>query len=250
MFSRSSALAWSRSIGFAALFAVIAGCSSAPQSSPSAPGTTSQPSPQSTESPIAAPQSVPSQPSPVDSAPESEPTTPNASRKVEKCVVRMARVNDPESPLNIRSSPNTSSNENIVGKLRNGSYVSIEDEQNGWYKISGETPGWIAKSKTESNCTEKIERVELGKDPIEIADSFIGAGSHKYLLNLTKGQKLTVTNDRDVFPMIVAPNGKDLTDYRENRKSWTGEIPATGDYAIIFDSNFKGYEYAISVEVR
>jgi hypothetical protein len=247
MFSRSSALVWSRSIGLAALFSVIAGCSSAPQSSPI---TTPQPSPQSTESPIVAPQSVPSQPSPVDSAPESKPTTPNASRKVEKCVVRMARVNDPESPLNIRSSPNTTSNANIVGKLRNGSYVSIEDEQNGWYKISGETPGWIAKSKTESNCTEKIERVELGKDSIEITDRFIGAGSHKYLLNLTKGQKLTVTNDRDVFPMIVAPDGKGLTDDRENRKSWAGEVPATGDYAIVFDSNFKGYEYAISVEVR
>lgn len=252
---RFSALGWSYSIGFAALFAVMAGCSSVPQSSvPTTPSptTTAQPSPRSTEAPTAAPQSIVSQPSPIDSTPESKPATSNATRSVEKCVVRMAKVNDPESPLNVRSAPDATSKDNIIGQLRNGIYVDIKAEQDGWYKISGETPGWIAKSKTESNCGEKVERVEFGKGQtsIEITDRFIGVGSHKYRFNLAQGQKLTVTNNRDVFPRIVAPDGKDLASFDESRKTWASEVPATGDYSIIFESNYKGYEYGVLVEAR
>lgn len=164
----------------------------------------------------------------------------------------MARVNDSESPLNVRSSPNAASKENIVGQLKDGTYVEIEDKQNGWYKITGETPGWIAQSKTESNCTEKIERVEFsqGQTSIEIVDRFIGVGTHTYRFNLAQGQQLTVTRNRQVFPRIVSPNGKDLASFDEDRKTWTGEVPVTGDYSIVFESNYKGYDYAVVVEAR
>jgi hypothetical protein len=257
---RSSALIWLRSGACVTLLAVMAACSSAPQSS--APGTTSpttapQSSAKPIESPTAAPQSIPQsipQPSPEspksDASPSSNSASSKAARTVEKCVIRMAKVNDPESPLNVRSSPNASSQ--IVGQLPNGAFVDVENEQDGWFKITGEKPGWIAKSRTESNCGEKVERVEFakGQDMIEIVDRFIGVGSHTYRFNLGKGQTLTVTRDRQVFPRIVAPDGKDLVEYREDRKSWTGEVAATGDYEIIFDSNYKGYEYAVSVEAR
>lgn len=165
----------------------------------------------------------------------------------------MAKVNDPESALNVRSSPNAASKDNIVGQLKNGVFVEVKDEQNGWFKIAGETPGWIAKSKTESNCGEKIERVEFGsnQDSIQIADRFIGVGTHSYRLNLAKGQRLTVTSDRgDVFPRIIAPNGKDLVSSPDQQSPWTSELAETGDYKFELESNYKGYPYAFSVNVR
>lgn len=165
----------------------------------------------------------------------------------------MAKVNDPESLLNVRSSPNAASKDNIVGKLRNGAYVDVKDEQDGWFNITGETPGWIAKSRTESNCGEKIERVEFGKgqDSIQIADRFIGVGTHSYRLNLAKGQKLTVTSDRGgVFPRIIAPNGRDLVSSPDQQSPWTSELAETGDYKFELESNYKGYQYAFSVQAR
>lgn len=240
-------------MGCAALLPLVASCSSAPQSSPKAPASiiATQPSPQSTASP-AVPQSIPSQSTSIETPSEPNASPTQASRRVEKCTVRMARVNDPESPLNVRSSPNAASKENIVGQLKNGTYVDIEDEQNGWYKITGETPGWIAKSKTDRSCTEKIERVEFGKGQtsFKIVDRFIGVGTHTYRVNLVQGQSLTVTRDREVFPRIVGPSGQDLASFDENRTTWTGEIPTTGDYSIVFESNYKGYDYAVSVEAR
>lgn len=246
---------WSRFTGCLALLAIIAGCSSTPQSPPVAvtPSPSVSPSPNVSEfpAPSANPQSAPTQPS-------SEPTTPSdapsqASRSVEKCVIRMAKVSDPESPLNVRSSPNATSKNNIVGQVPNGVYVEVKDEQDGWFKIVGETSGWIAKSRTESNCGEKIERVEFGKgqDSIQIADRFIGVGTHSYRFNLAKGQRLTVKSDRDgVFPRIITPNGKDLVSSPEQQSPWTGELAETGDYTFELESNYKGYQYAFSVQAR
>ncbi|MBW4441505.1 MAG: SH3 domain-containing protein [Plectolyngbya sp. WJT66-NPBG17] len=247
---------WSRFTGCVALLALVAGCSSAPQSSPVAtvPSPSVSPSPIAptvSDSPIANPQSVPTQPNPEPAAPISAPS--KASRTVEKCVIRMAKVNDPESPLNVRSSPNATSKDNIVGQLGNGAFVEVKDEQNGWFRIEDETPGWIAKSKTENNCGEKIERVEFGEgqDEIQIVDRFIGVGTHTYRLNLAKGQRLTITSDRGgVFPMVIAPNGKNLVSSPEQQSPWTGELTETGDYKLMLDSNYKGYQYAFSVNVR
>lgn len=248
-----SSLTWTRLTGCVALLAIVAGCSSAPQS----PSITSTPtpavssSPTVVESPIANPQSAPAPSNPEPSTPISVPK--KAARTVEKCVIRMAKVNDPESPLNVRSSPNATSKDNIVGKLPNGAFVDVTDEQDGWFKITGETPGWIARSKTENNCGEKIERVEFGSNQteIQIVDRFIGVGTHSYRLNLAKGQRLTVTSDRGgVFPRIIAPNGKDLVSSPEQRSPWTSELAETGDYKFELESNYKGYQYAFSVDVR
>jgi len=237
-----NSLAGSRFIGCAVILTVIAGCSSTPQS----PSITTSLSPSVSPSPTA-----PTQSNPEPTAPSDAPT--NATRTVEKCVIRMARVNDPESPLNVRSSPNATSKDSIVGKLRNGAYVEVKDEQDGWFNIIGDTPGWIAKSRTESNCGEKIERVEFskGQDSIEIADRFIGVGTHSYRLNLAKGQKLTVTSDRGgVFPRIIAPHGKDLVSSPDQQSPWIGELAETGDYKFELESNYKGYQYAFSVQAR
>jgi N-acetylmuramoyl-L-alanine amidase/uncharacterized protein YraI len=53
-------------------------------------------------------------------------------------------VNDPEPPLNVRSDAGT--NFSIVGKLNNGTSVEVvEDNQEGWVRISSPLEGWVAK---------------------------------------------------------------------------------------------------------
>lgn len=161
----------------------------------------------------------------------------------------MARVNDPNPPLNVRSSPNTDASSKIVGQLQNGTYVSVEEEQSGWLRIN-EPAGWIAKSRTESNCNLKVERVELGRgqSSATISDRFIGTGSHEYRMNLTKGQRITLTGSK-IIPWVVAPNGKFLNE-RDNESSWSGELPETGNYTLMLDSNYKGYAYSFTVKVQ
>ncbi|MBD2081051.1 SH3 domain-containing protein [Leptolyngbya sp. FACHB-17] len=254
---------WSRLIGVITVLALVAGCSSTPQSQPNAQSNTATPSPSVSPSLPVSESSAPiaksntndetSQPTPEPDTPRDTPT--QGTRTVEKCIVLMARVNDPDSPLNVRSSPKATTTENIVGQLKNGTYVDVKEEQNGWFRISGETPGWIAKNRTDKTCGEKTERVQFGRgqDSIEIRDRFVGGGTHSYRFNLAKGQKMTLTsgsNRGELLPAVISPSGKSLISDLEQPSSWTGTLPETGDYTLQFDSNFKGYEYTFEVQVR
>jgi serine/threonine protein kinase len=60
-------------------------------------------------------------------------------------------VSDPESPLNVRSRPDTKRGE-IVGKLENGTSLTVVGEQNGWVQISSPVSGWISKTRTKTVC--------------------------------------------------------------------------------------------------
>jgi serine/threonine protein kinase len=98
----------------------------------------SQPAP--TPSPTTpAPNPSPSQPAPNPSA--STPTSENCA----------LIVDDSQSPLNVRSAPNTNSSK-VVGTLNNGAVVTFVTAQNGWIQISSPVAGWIAKSRTRRVC--------------------------------------------------------------------------------------------------
>jgi hypothetical protein len=176
---------------------------------------------------------------------------------VENCVVTQAIAADPNPPLNIRSEPEVQP-DNVVGTLKNGSWLSVVAERDGWFQIrsldGNEVAGWVAKNRTESNCNQKTARIALPQagGTVAIADRFVGTGSHKYVFRANQGQTLTVTNQKDVFPNILAPTGQPLIseNYDENRQNWTGELPATGEYTLELDSNFKGYDYAFSAQVK
>ncbi len=60
-------------------------------------------------------------------------------------------VFDPESPLNVRSSPDAKLGK-VVGTLQNGTRLSVIAEQNGWLQITSPVQGWIAKSRTKTVC--------------------------------------------------------------------------------------------------
>ncbi|MEG4804933.1 SH3 domain-containing protein [Microcoleus sp. ARI1-B5] len=175
-------------------------------------------------------------------------TPPNSG-----CKISMAVVSDPNPPLNVRSHPQVSGS-TIVGKLKNNTFVSVAEEHNGWLRIT-EPPGWIAKNRTESSCSNVNQQINFlpGGDEAIVKGRIIGGGTHSYKIRATKGQTMTVKNRKDVFPSIITPGGKLLAGdpYKQEEKTeWTGKMPVTGNYTFQLDSNFRGYEYEFYVRVR
>lgn len=192
---------------------------------------------------------------PVKPNSESSPSKPQqpeaASRKIETCKITMAKVADANPPLNVRSQP-TIDPSNIVGELKNGTFVTVTNQLDGWFAIATPVKGWIAQSQTDSDCNEKTERVSFGAggDSVMISERFVGTGTHRYRFNLGKGQTLSLRSDRRTLPKIVSPDGKDLFVSDDRQTSWTGELAMTGDYTLELDSNYKGYKYSFSVQVK
>ncbi len=174
-------------------------------------------------------------------------TPPNSG-----CRISMAVVSDPNPPLNVRSIPQVNGSK-IVGKLKNNTFVSVAQEQNGWLRIT-EPPGWIAKNRTESSCPNVKQQINFlpGGDEAIVKGRIIGGGSHSYRIRATKNQTMTVRNRKDVFPQIITPSGKLLAGdpYQGNETEWSGKMPVTGNYTLQLDSNFRGYEYEFSVRLR
>ena len=174
-------------------------------------------------------------------------TPPNSG-----CKITQAVVSDPNPPLNVRLSPQLRDSQ-IVGKLNNNTFVSVAEEQNGWLRIT-DPPGWIAKNRTESSCSNVNQQINFlpGGDEAIVKGRIIGGGSHSYIIRAAKGQTMTVRNRKDVFPLIIAPGGKVLAGnpYEGNETEWTGKVPVTGNYTLQLDSNFRGYEYEFLVQVR
>lgn len=223
-------------------------------------------SPQSSPSPSSPPpeRNSPAQPMPI--AEGNPPTTIAASaqrepvqrelvrgepsREVQSCRITMAVVDDPQPPLNVRSSPTTAA-QNIVGQVNNGTYLTVAQEQDGWLQIT-EPAGWVAKSRTQSGCNEKVEQVQFGagNTGAEISDRFVGTGFHQYLLTARAGQTLTITRQSGPIPFVVTPAGQVLTETSDSGDRWSGKLPLSGDYALQLDSNYKGYSYSFVVEIQ
>lgn len=219
------------------------------------------PSPAATSSP-ATPR-TPSQPatpaSPIVSSPVVTPTPVPVTPLVvtpqrDNCRISMARVNDPDPPLNVRRTPEVVQG-NIVGQLENGTFVSVVAEERGWLQIQGPVEGWIAQNRTEYSCAMVKQPVSFlpGGNSAIIQGEIIGGGSHAYLLRLSRGQTLTVENLQGVFPMILGPDQRVIAGdpYQDgNREEWTGEVPVAGEYTFQLDSNYKGFEYEFLVKVE
>lgn len=60
-------------------------------------------------------------------------------------------VFDSESPLNVRSIPDTKLGQ-VVGTLNNGTPLTVIAEQNGWLQISSPVQGWVSKKRTKTAC--------------------------------------------------------------------------------------------------
>jgi len=221
-----------------------------PAPTPTTPAQPPEVQPMAQESKISSTQTTPPTAAKPQTAIAPEVKT-EPTRDVQSCVVKMAIVEDPDAPLNVRSAPTTTA-ENVVGQVQNGTYLTVAQEQNGWFQITEPMQGWVVKSRTRSGCNEKVERVRFntGNTSAEISDRFVGTGFHKYLLTAQAGQTITITRQSGPFPSINKPDGKLLAQVDDNRDRWSGELPASGDYTLQFDSNYKGYSYSFVVEIK
>ncbi len=188
----------------------------------------------------------------TDSSNSSTTKAPENLRLVERCETTMAQINDPNPPANVRSQPSTAGStaaSPIVGNLKNGIFVIIVDQRDDWFKISTPMKGWVAKKITLSGCNRKEERVRFAKNRKDttIADEFIGSGNHIYKLYLLKGQTLTLNPQKGPRPTVIAPNGNVLVESSDQSASWSSKLPQSGNYQIMLESNFKGYNYAFEV---
>ncbi len=93
------------------------------------------------------PNSSPTNPIPNSSPTKPSPTPSSSTPTPENCKLI---VEDPQSPLNVRSAPNENSDK--VGTLNNGEVVTFVTAQNGWIQISDPVSGWISKSRTRRVC--------------------------------------------------------------------------------------------------
>ena len=219
-----------------------------------------KPTPQSSPSPpveevpsTVAPDPTPElSPLPNASLPEPTPEVQPATVEVLLCEVQMAQVNDPDPPLNVRSQPDPTQ-DNIVGTLENGTFLTVETEEKGWLKIIDPIAGWVAKNRTDSECAEKLVRIEFPENGgfTTLKGSFVGTGLHEYTFVGQAGETLTLEGDL-VLPFILAPSGTEITGGLglSGVTTWTGELSESGQYSLQMNSNFRGYEYELFVELK
>lgn len=180
-------------------------------------------------------------------------TTNPADIETLSCRITMAQVNDPDGPLNVRSQPDASAN-NVVGQLENGTMVTVESEANGWFQITNPIAGWISQNRTDSSCNQKVAQVNFapGSVSFELRDRILGSGSHRYKFKASPGQSLILTAREGPLPIVLTPDGTELNAETTSNgaSTWTGQLSARGEYTLDFPSNFRGFTYETSVELK
>ena len=70
-------------------------------------------------------------------------------------------VNDPQPPLNVRAAQ-TDRFDNVVGKVENGTPITVIGKQRGWLQVGSPVPGWVDQSLTKTIC-DQAEQAEIAK---------------------------------------------------------------------------------------
>ena len=197
-------------------------------------------------------------PDPSLNAPPSAPEVAQVSVPVitpdtENCPIRMAVVDDPDGPLNVRSSPEVTT-DNVVSSLENQAFVSIVQEQGTWFEIETPIQGWIAKSRTRYTCArvDKAIALDASNPQARVQGSLIGTGIHQYRVSLSGGETLTVENQNGIFPSVLSPDQQLLNpDWSgtEEITTWSQTLTTPGDYSLFLDSNFRGFDYDFQIRV-
>lgn len=83
---------------------------------------------------------------------------------------------DPDPPLKVRSSPVVAP-DNVVGTLRNGTMLTIIDENSGWLRVSQPVAGWVYKELTVTSCVPAEQAVET---PIVASNQLLAMATEQY----------------------------------------------------------------------
>lgn len=195
------------------------------------------------------------------------------------CVTSTGYVNDPNPPLNVRSSPDIRS-DNIVYSVANGQELWLIARSGDWFRVKnprsyGPKNVWVAAAFIDWACNSAKETVNTF--PATIKKRIPPMGEHSYFLQLKKGQKLSIASE-NLFRTSQNPAcswwrlGLSESDdplakaVREelNRDNEQAKIlckandqgtvifhaPVTGKYVIVVAAWKKWYEYEIIVNVQ
>jgi len=72
----------------------------------------------------------------------------NASNSL--CDYNKRLVDDPKPPINVRRGAGV--NFEVIGKLDNGTQITVQGEREGWLQISAPIAGWVASNRTKPIC--------------------------------------------------------------------------------------------------
>jgi len=86
---------------------------------------------------------------------------------------------DPNPPLNVRSSP-VSAPDNVVGKLRNGTQLTVVDENEGWVRISRPLEGWVYKELTVTSCVSAATARVVTPPPTDSGSNILAEATEYY----------------------------------------------------------------------
>jgi serine/threonine protein kinase len=67
-----------------------------------------------------------------------------------QCDYTRRLVSDPQPPINVRQGAGL--DYAIVGKLDNGTQITVQSEKQGWFQISAPIAGWVAANRTKPIC--------------------------------------------------------------------------------------------------
>lgn len=88
----------------------------------------------------------------------------NAVGQLPENTVCTTIATDPDPPLNVRSSP-VKAPDNIVGKVNNGTELSVIDENGGWLRVSQPIAGWVYKPLTVTSCVSEQAKSQAANSP-------------------------------------------------------------------------------------
>ena len=117
-------------------------------------------------------------------------------------------IADPKPPLNVRSSPVVAS-DNMIGRLPNGTTLSIVDENEGWLRINAPLQGWVYKELTVTSCvnlsnvTTPTITSSTGKPPMDEGTQLFAIATEQYQsgnLNNAIALAKTVPSNSPAYP--------------------------------------------------
>ena len=109
-------------------------------------------------------------------------------------------------------------------------------------------PVAAAQCKRADRVISKQIRFERGRTTAVVKDRVVLCTAHEFRLRAKAGQTMSVnlaTGDRTSLT-LSAPNGDALAD---GEKSWSGELPETGDYVIHIGTDATA-AYTLEVTIR
>ena len=107
-------------------------------------------------------------------------------------------VTDPNPPLNIRSSPVTAK-DNVVGNLKNGTLVTVINENQGWVQISQPLRGWIYENLTVTTCTSGPNKTSANPDVGATASPIARTNESNPAVEVS-----ALTSDESVRPVLMS----------------------------------------------